>query len=269
MIKQTDIKSIDEIHKIISSNKSKFPKYNFKYFVVCPGKTGSTTLQRSFKGSLHAHDNIYLQRNSIFRNHNITLTDLFNYGYFINKNKPLVITSFREPFSRTISAFFQKSRRRNVNTYKDVERILYGDYLMTYREDYYPYYSRSILYKDDRYVKGLEGLLIHPFNHEEKYEYYETDKLRVLALRLNDVSKWNDIIPKVLLQEDKHYFKYSPGNLSYNKWYNQIYNETLENIKIPKNVFRKKWKYHQPVIRHFLSRQEISKLKEYWKNRIY
>ena len=62
----------------------------------------------------------------------------------------------------------------------------------------------------------------HKFNRERGYLAAETERFRVFIIRYEDISRWNEILSKILLIDD---VIIRDENVSTAKWHSRLYKE--------------------------------------------
>jgi len=235
---------------------------DIKFFIIAGGKTGSSTLSASFINGLHSHGTCELWCvYPYLRSQNITLKDLIDYSYYKQKKKPLLISTYREPLSRTISSFFE-----NINTYVDLRKInnlglmelIYffnKNYLLNL-ENYHPFLDVNDF--------GNLNILNTPFDKNKGYQYYENDKVRALILRFDKINEWDTIIKTHLDDIERNYYNFRIDNLSKNKWYYNLYCQFQQNYFVKSDTLDQKFKLHENLMNYFYNSTDIQTIKNSW-----
>jgi hypothetical protein len=201
---------------------------NVKYFIFCSGKTGSKTLLGGIKNrfgynsALHVHSTPHF--NSGYKKHG-NLKDLIinNSKKF---NKIYIIDSYREPFERGISSFFQ-----NINKHCPDWRSMTVEGLINffneknlYLLDIYHSYHESWGYFDvSTDVK---------FDFEKGYITREHENIVFVKTRLKEAYRWDKIFSEIFNTN----ISFNYENDSKNKDYYKTYLEFKEKYKLPTEV---------------------------------
>jgi len=224
---------------------------SIKYFVISGGKTGSTTLHRSIKHSFHSHgDHSIWHRYPQLKQHGIKMIDFVLHTKNRLKKKPLVVSSFREPISRTISSYFNNHvspNDKNVNAL--IQRFITNEFISL--ENYYPMLDTDIF-----------GKLPDTFPADKGYLYYETEHTRVLLLRFDFINQWPNIIPQFLDHPSE--FTFTPDNVSSKKWYSNLYTQFKLKLRIPRDLLDYKFRSAEFLCTYFYTQEEYEKIKEFW-----
>ena len=187
---------------------------DFDIIIFCGGKCGGTTLANTFEKNgyktLHMHDiNCPGMFNPKIKLQNLVY-DIIDYS---SKNhKVYVIDSYRTPFERKMSAFFQ-------HIHKDLEKyeklsidelcnIFNERYLPN--ENYHPLNTILAYYKLNKFTH---------FDFNNRYNLIEQDNIVFIKLRFNDISNWGTILSKIMEKEITMY----PENITKNKKSNKMY----------------------------------------------
>ncbi len=240
-------------------------------FIVSGGKTGSSTLHRSFKNSFHSHTTFYLRHLQYPK-----ITDdllCMNYLYQIGREKygnPVtIISAVRNPLDRNISSFFEQMTRvvapkteiltMNVDDLINIfnERFLHID-------DYYPFLSKNNPNKDNE-SHDFDGIDIFsvPFDSRRGCLYFNNGAYQILILRFEDINKWDPILKKNLLPQQLQSYQFVTCNRSDNKWYGSLYQEFKRRYWIKPSKVNEFFNtdIHKQVLQHFYTKTEIHQMK--------
>ena len=226
------------------------PDEHLDVICLCSGKTGGTSLYRSFASMglnvLHVHSTPYFLKSVVKKSapyEGFSIMDVVNYLNTKIDEPLLVVDVFREPLSRKISAFFQTLRRKHMITINELCGFSYTwqefhdyycdhivelinifnfHYLLAF-ENYYSYE----FWRDD----GLDITSNH-FNAENKYSIIDHRDKRYLLLRFDNLSDWEEIIQSIGYEN----FKLQKGNISLDKDYSRLYQLFKSNYFIPDRV---------------------------------
>ncbi len=199
-----------------------------KYFIFCSGKTGSKTLLGGIKNKFGYNSALHVHSSSHFEGGHKNkgrLKDLIIKNSK-NFNKVYIIDSYREPFERGISSFFQ-----NIHKHCPDWRSMTVDGLINlfneknlYLLDIYHSYHESWGYFDiSTDVK---------FDFEKGYITREHDNIVFVKTRLKEAYRWDKIFSEIFNTDIS--FKYE--NDSKNKDYYKTYLEFKEKYKLPTEV---------------------------------
>lgn len=197
----------------------------FKYFVFSSGKTGSKTLEKSIKNVgrvLHVHSDDHFKERTKTKK---TLKEVI-----INSSKKFekiyVIDSYREPFERGISSFFQNINK-NCPEWKKMstdELISFFNEKKLYLLDLYHSYYESWGYFD--ISTNVE------FDFEKGYITRKFENIIFIKTRLKESYRWSEIFSE-LLEES---LTFNHENDSSEKKYNKQYIDFKKQYKLPESI---------------------------------
>ena len=246
----------------IIEEEEEFVRYrSIKYFIFTGGKTGGSTLHESLKNSLHVHcDRDLWNKDSKLEKYNIGIKDLIDYTYNKNKKKVFVISSYRDPISRTISSFFENYefnvRKKNA-TLKEQLAVFNDNFFVQY-EEYHPCLNKQDLFGLDIYKK--------PFDTEKGYTLYENDTIKLLLLKFDIINKWKDIIHLYLDEDSKRDFTYKQSNFSPEKWYSSTYKIFKNNFYTTNHLLNLKILNNSPLLDYIYTPQQRAALVSIWRS---
>lgn len=229
-------------------------------YVNCSGKSGSSTLEASFKAlDLQTYHRHYLHKLDKLR---------------INKRKPnsniILIDSFRDVIERKISSFFQRIQH--------ILKLSQSEILSIYRtkgiEYFHKQFQSRILTLSQWYSfnnwqhYGYYALKDGKFDFKKKYQLRKVGNLYFINLRFKDIQDWEKIIRSLPVPVDLSDFTIVKRNMSEDKWYHEIYEEFLETFKISRSDFKEVLKINQPMISHFNTKEEIKEYIKKWEPKI-
>lgn len=198
--------------------------YKLEVFVYSGGKTGGSTLNRTFNNNnfttIHVHSNYYFQK-VLIKNDDITIFNVIDYS---KKKRPIVIIdSYRTPIERKISSFFENISEHLPN-YSELsveqlilifnEKFLYG------LEEYHPMDDLTNHY-------GFPNF--KTFNFTKKYNKCTFDNITFVKIRFNEIDRWHEILSEIFGQKITMFNE----NLTANKKIIDLYNEFKNKYKIP------------------------------------
>jgi hypothetical protein len=227
-------------------------------FVISGGKTGSTTLSKSYLDSFHCHTTLYLNHNLFPKVAGVTLPQLYLKAAEKFKQPAIIITAIRNPIDRMIGSFFQnleghlKMSRKEILQMDPQRLVEIFNQQFLHLEDYYPFLLSDTCDLD---------IFSVPFDFDKKYLRIDEDGMIFVAVRFEDIAKWDRILPAALPERSD--FNFKPDNISENKWYGNLYREFKKNFKIRKEDLDQMFNnsIHTRVIRHFYTDEEIDQMK--------
>lgn len=243
-------------------SKAIISKSQIKSLVIisCSGKSGSTTLQHSFRTlgvkALRCHvineqmHNLILQRSA---NTNIILID-----------------SFRDVISRKISSYFhhltkylKMSQEKIISKYKK-DRV---NFLKFIQKDF----QKKIFkignnyafkhWKDFNYDCLNDAL----FNFQKRYQLKQIGNLYFVNLRFEDIKDWEEIIKSLPIPINLKHFKIVAANQAKNKWYSDLYQDFLKHFTLSKTSFDTILSEFSEKMAHFYTEKEIEDFINKWK----
>jgi len=208
---------------------------NYKHsniiFVYSVPKVGSTSLVSSLKlfvffgfVIIHIHSEIMLECFSKVKD--ITVVELINYNGLFLKRNVFVIDIYRSPIEHKISTFFENISSFHFNTTDellnnyDLKRIIKRFNLI------FPYIAVGDIFIDKYNIDEKFS-----FDHEKKYIFFNLNGVKYIKLRLDNVNEWRKILNKLLGIDIVIIKDYSSSN----KPIKNIYNQFIQNYKIPNN----------------------------------
>jgi len=168
-----------------------------KYFIYCSGKTGSKTLHHGFSKKFGGNSclHIHSQRQiNIVRNENIDIKNVILESSKKN-DKVFIIDSFREPFERSISSFFENLHKTNPNfkSYKLEQLInLYNTIHLKNIELYHSYLESWRMFDLSTEFE---------FDFDKGFVVKNIDNIFFIKTRLKDSHKWKTIFNEVMNEE--------------------------------------------------------------------
>jgi len=201
---------------------------NIKFFVFCSGKTGSKTLTHSLQQKfgndrvLHVHSSPHFIGSHPMYG---SLKDLM-----INNSKKhdkiYIIDSYREPFERGISSFFQ-----NIDKHCPEWRKMTVDEIISF-------FNKNNLYLLDIYHSYHESWGYFnvstdiEFDFEKGYITREYENMIFVKTRLKESYRWNKIFSDIMGET----IMFGYENNSKNKPYYGKYTEFKEKYQLPDDV---------------------------------
>ena len=253
------------------------PIIHSRFFVISGGKTGSSTLMTSLNKAIHLHGYYHLQYVHPYLS-SYCLHDLYTYArqHYVNPNeneRVVILSSIREPVARTISAFFQNITNHLGKTVSEILAMpvidlitIFNEQFFLILEDYYPFWDSQEPLGNSYAGRDLLSI---PFDHQRKCLYYQDSEYRILILRFEDISDWDQIIRATLPEEDLLSYSFRSENLSSDKWYASLYRQFLQEYTVKKDLLDAKFNHpsNHAVLTHFYTSVEIETIKERWYSR--
>ena len=243
-------------------------------YILSGGKTGSKTLEESFKKLfapirsatsliptipvipvIHIHQ----------MEHNPRLLQSISEGKRI-----LIVNSYRLPFSRHLSSFFQNLKHHMNQSRMDIRELIKKDS----SQDYYSYNPvkdvKNKMDKMNKYMnKGDFFASNHSFLEDLPFPLPEFDKhakftfekrihglpIDVLMLRYDVLHEWESQIQTIFPS-----FVLVPHNLSSLKPYRSVYQYFLQNYVFPETAQKQLWELEKPRIEFYYTEEEIQVL---------
>lgn len=266
--KETDILKYKFYEKLLYWNFDK--RYEFIVMII-PAKTGSSTISKSLP---YAYP--------IKKMHSICwmLTeDKINYKKYVKK----MIIGVREAIAQNISLVYEiKSdfgvaklgkqwswiNPQDVFDYYVVDSILNSvekrekkDYGFE-KEEGYPMLIQS--WFEDELKSGLDiNIFEYPFDKEAGYQIIKIDEYEILLYRLESMNSLEEVFEEFLNIKD---FKLVRDNEANYKWYNESYQNFLENVTMPQEYID--ISYNSKYMKHFYTEEEILKFREKWEKHV-
>lgn len=229
--------------------------------ISCSGKSGSTTLEFSFK-------------KLGFETHRRHVLDEEMYSYILNRSKEtpvLLIDSIRDIFSRSIATYFHHLSH--------IFPLSSDEILAKYQNDQVNFLNFLVEGFNERVLQMASGYVFHQwkprfnydclkegfFNFKKKYQLKKIGNLYFVNLRFDDIHQWQEIIRSLPVPFDLRQFEILPRNLAQKKWYKEIYQDFLKNFRISQADFETVLKNSVAEIDHFYTDQEKQKLINKWK----
>ncbi len=192
-----------------------------------------------------------------------------------NKHKWSVITMVREPIGRNVSSFFQNLELGLGYDYRsrlqsEGKEAVVADVRRLFDENYLD--GRAIERIDsspltwfDSELKPIFGLDVFAsqFPTRKGYQIYETERARVLLIRLEDLDRSHAEALKEFLQIDE--FALVRVNLGEAKEYSELYRAFLRDLTLPAEYIDEL--YESRYSRHFYTDREIEIFRGRWKKR--
>ncbi len=233
--------------------------YNFSQLnvlVYSGTKTGSMSLYASFKeidnGTLGIH-------------YDYSLNNLYQISDIIQapREEPLlIITSYRDPISRIISQYFQRTEAQidqlsqlNTNIIDDVIAYIRRVIDTELVDAWHPFLENN--------KRNYGGVNIYdkPFNREEGYQIYETPIVKIIILMFDRIAEWEEIIRR---QTQYSEFKLITVNQTNQKSISNLYTQVCNEIAIPMSILDELFEKEKDNINYFYDSDDIIKLKEKW-----
>ena len=181
----------------------------------------------------------------------------------VRQQRLLIISSYREPISRNMSAFFQSithitgmAMHQVLNSSVDeLIQIFIREYQKHHWQDYHPF-----LDNDCKNIDNID-IFSKPFNQVEGYQVYQTEKVTFLQLRFDNISNWQSII-----RENTHLanFRMMEINKAESKPINNLYRRFCNQIVLPKELLDDIFARSEQNLNYFYNQSQIDQLKTKW-----
>lgn len=212
-----------------------------KVIILTPQKTGTVTLHNTFRE--------YMGYSVLCTHHNLSDKDDL-YSYFRSIPTLHIITTYREPFSRIISNYFERKHLLdNEKLSWPIDRLI-EDFLAEWE-----LYSNGTdtAYSDIKDITGVDILSV-PFDKEKGYSHIKHENFIIHVLRFDKIKQWESY-----LQQDFPEIKFITGNISSTKSYAKLYSQFLVEFKYPQDVRNKMYHKHINIIRHFYIDEDVQR----------
>jgi|GEM_PF-3899479 len=227
--------------------------------ISCSSKSGSTTLEKSFK-------TLGIET---YRFH-VLPERMFTYVLAQEKDtRILLIDSMRDIISRKIAAYFQgitkhtKLPRKEIMSRYNKNRPIFLKFLQKEFNKKLFKIAQHHAFNDWKKFQ-YDCLKDKSFNFEKKYQLKKIGNLYFLNLRFDDISNWAEIIRSIDLPIDLKNFKIVAANQSAEKWYKDIYQDFLNHFTLSRSHFNRILSNFSEEISHFYTEQEIENFLNKW-----
>jgi hypothetical protein len=231
-----DLKDLSELQAKLhyeneGYNENKKYKYsqidlNYNVYVYCSGKSGSSTLTKTFikngYNTLHVHNSLDFKIHNIESKLNPNLFELIE-NSMKNNNNVYIIDVYRNPIERKISSFFQNYNINNNNNIdyitNEIDNFIYNG------ENYYSMHEIFNYFK----LQNFDF-----FDFKNQYNILQYKNVTFIKLRFEDINYWGDILTKIFKKPITIY----NDNLSENKKYNNELNIIKKTYQIPEYMIQ-------------------------------
>jgi len=178
----------------------------------------------------------------------------------LRKKKAKIISSFREPISRNISAFFQNfeiiSHKQNIKDNVNIHELIL-EFLSKY-----PHHV-PLHWFDIELEKVLDiNVYAYPFPKDRGYLVIRKNNIDLLLLKLEVPDTIKELAISEFLQiDDFHLLK---KNIGEEKEYSNVYQNFKRSIKLPSDYVD--YMMNSKFTRHFYTNSEIFKFQNIWQN---
>jgi hypothetical protein len=192
-----------------------------------------------------------------------------------NRRQWLVITLVRDPVSRNVSSFFQNLVFRLGFDYEarlqsESQETVVADIRRLFEKHYLDGRSMERLDSSpltwfDAELKSVFGVDVYAseFPKKKGYQIYESERARVLLMRLEDLDRVHSAAMKEFLGIDD--FALVNANEAESKAYSELYGIFRRGLTLPPEYFREF--YDSRYARHFYTDEEIQVFRSKWKTR--
>jgi len=233
------------------------------FLIYTMGKVGSSTLSKQFKGSYHFHT---LESRSVkrygtagivssilkfFMHRILQVIRVKRVRKFIQRSDQLwILSGFRNPVRRNISAYFQHLNRRSRNLDKPA-------YLV--REFFSCYPQGTHIEWFDIELKEYLGINIYdyPFDYKKGYIVIREGKINLLLYRTENLDSVIEYLSSITNSLGKTIDNY---NVYTDKWYSDIYMKFSEKIDFSHEYIN--YIYDNDVTRYFYTEDQINDMKK-------
>jgi len=228
---------------------------DYDIIIFCGGKCGGTTLANTFQKNGYKTLHMHGANSPGMFNPNINLNNnIFDIiDNSATSHKVYIIDSYRNPFERKISAFFQHIDN-DINLYEKLSPDELCDLFNNKHlcnEDYHPL---------NNVLNHYELKAFPTFDFNKCYNIIEKDNKVFIKLRFNDVSNWGTILRKIIGKEITIY----PENLTKNKKSGKLYS-LFKNVYKPPESYIDNYLLKDSEFRIYNTRTEQEDYINKWK----
>jgi len=227
--------------------------------VSCSGKSGSTTLEASFKATGIETHRCHAIRNEMM-------------AFILAKEQTgnvILIDSIRDIISRKIASFFQNltvhlnlQASEILAQYKAHPKQLMRTLQSTFKQKIFTMETSNTFksWQQFNYNCLTDGV----FDFKKKYQLKQIGNLYFVNLRFDDIKHWGKIIRSIDLPINLSSFKIVEANRSSNKWYANIYHDFLANFTLTQQEFDTILSSFSEELAHFYTAEEIDAFFAKW-----
>lgn len=265
-------------------------RINIYYEVFLPiviltmGKVGSTSVYETLKRSYsqdrihHIHnlsDSVEMVAQNLLKK-SAPIPRHIREACFLRKQLPLIkencgrwkiISLVRDPIGRNISAFFQNIEKTPVRGFINNFTQLYNNNEIDISEIIKVFLERfnhiePLTWFDRELVKNFNFDVFRlPFDKEKGYQIYDHEKIELLVMRMEDLSKIGSVAIEEFLGLTK--VELYNDNISQRKNYYPAYKAFLSEIRFSDDFIRTM--YDSKFMKHFYTDKEIQGFSVRWK----
>jgi hypothetical protein len=179
-----------------------------------------------------------------------------------------IITATRDPIGREISVYFQNFTSPNfplgISSQEEAFKIGAPGLIERFHQRWESGAIDTTIWFD-RHFKSSLGLNIYdfPFDAEKGWQIIETDLLRILIVRFEDINRnyLEAVNSFVALSHGGgiRYDKMIPANVSDKKWYGSLMKDFRQQITFKKEILDSA--YNSKYCSHFYTSSEIDKMR--------
>lgn len=277
------------------------------YDVICltTGRTGSTTLEKSFRKigaetlRIHSTENLLYQFERDIPYDGFSVMDFINFVQVKTREHMLVIDVFRDPIDRKISGFFRKLEpRKDKNVIDIVTEIqelsvrLWGkdvgsnlselariareeriDPLINFFNKWFLFLEEQHLEQDafeEWVVDGLD-VMKSTFDKEKKFSTHLHNNKTYVLLRFDQIENWEETfrdldIPKPNYDLDS--FRLISANLTDSKKTYPLYKKFLSKYTIHRKDFNRLLEIYDEKLHFFYTTAEYCEFTKKWRRKM-
>jgi len=241
----------ENVIEILNKEKNSYLK-DISIFVYCGGKSGSKTLWKSLKNSLHVHSNADFQLTRLDEDEReLTIFDVIKYN-METKKRILIVDSYRTPIERKISAFFHHIETILPNYKEESMQTIINKFnsVLQNIEEY-----QSI----DEVFQYFNVPSFKSFDFPKKYNLKTHENITFVKIRFQEISEWSNILSTLFNTK----VTINNHNLTEKKEINLLYNEFKNVYKIPKSYLSNQL-VKDSAFKIYNSKKEQAKYIEKW-----
>lgn len=239
--------------------------------VLSGGKTGSSTLYDSFARSFRGTPVFHLHSLPSREERTKQQEQHFNEIFTRKDQRFLVVNSYRLPFSRHLSSFFQNIHvhipdglMNHNDTDDNVRRVTSTLDAYMNRYNFFEHYHPLVfLTRKESQTVCLYENLVRPlprFDKVQKFGFHSfRDPVRghevyTILLRFDQLHRWEEQIRTVIPS-----FHLVSTNLSSQKTYNRLYKKVKRVYRFPRFAAMRLWELERPLINFYYDDDEIKR----------
>ena len=231
--------------------------------ILCSGKSGSTSLQKSFQQAGF----------KTYREHRLNENLSKILKELPSNQAVLFIDSTRDIIARKIASFFHhleknlKSNRNQIlKAYKQNKKLILAK-IQKKLDQKITKIAHFQAFTDWKKL-GYDCLQDGEFDRENMCQLHQQKNYYFVNLRFDDIASWQEIIQNLPIPFDLSEFVLVAANRAENKWYSDIYHDFKQIFTIERKQFNFIVNSLNSVLDHFYTPQERDNFQRKWAKHI-